>query len=263
MRTPAGYCKAVMRKGISGYNWNETGTIRMTVAEKKSSAPALRPKRVVTAKAPVRARGRARVEKIIETTIKLLETYELDDLTVMMIADLAEIGRSSIDEYFPTVSAIFRVIAERYAGEIVRNTGQLLVDLDSHSLPEIVDILIDGTVDFWNERPAAAKVHLGSDASFALRVMIKDFHRAGASVYHQWYTPDWNFEPLGDEDPLRTLSVLQYALFSESVQRHGRITDYYRSQTKLVAHGYLSQFTSAIRPMNERTRKARTPKKTA
>lgn len=212
-------------------------------------------KRAITAKAPVRARGRARVEKIVSSTIKLLEDHELGDLTIIMIADHAGIGRSSIYEYFPTVSAIVRVIAERYAGEIVRNTGRLLVDLNSHALPDIVDILIDGTIAFWNERPAAAKIHLGSDASFGLRVMIKDFHRAGASVYHQWYKPDWDLEPLADEDPFRTLSVLQYALFAESVQRYGYITDYFREQTKLVAHAYLSHYTSAIRPLSATTSK--------
>lgn len=205
---------------------------------------AAKPKGITTApKAPKRARGHERVEKIIASTIKLLEDHELGDITIMMVAQHAGIGRSSIYEFFPTVSAIFRVIAERYAHEIVENTAKLLVDLNSHSLPQIVDILIDGTVAFWNSRPAAAKVHLGSDASFGLRVMIKDFHKSGASVYHQWYTPDWDNEPLAEEDVFRTLSVLQYALWSESVQRHGHITDYFLEQTKLVAHSYLSNFT--------------------
>lgn len=218
----------------------------------KPKVVATKPKVIATKpKPPKRARGHERVEKIISSTIKLLEDHELGDITVMMVAQNAGIGRSSIYEFFPTVSAIFRVIAERYANEIVENTAHLLIDLDSHSLPQIVDILIDGTVDFWNSRPAAAKVHLGSDASFGLRVMIKDFHRAGASTYYQWYTPDWDILPLSEEDPFRTLSVLQYALFSESVQRHGLITDYFRRQTKMVAHCYLSQYTAQIAPLGD------------
>jgi AcrR family transcriptional regulator len=217
---------------------------------KKPVKKELQAKLITTApKAPKRARGHERVEKIIASTIELLENHELGDVTVAMVAQHAGIGRSSIYEFFPTIGAIFRVIAERYANEIVENTSKLLVDLNSHSLTQIVDILIDGTVEFWNSRPAAAKVHLGSDASFGLRVMIKDFHKSGASAYHQWYTPDWPIEPLAEDDPFRTLSVLQYALFAESVQRHGCITTYFRDQTKLIAHAYLSQYTTAISPL--------------
>jgi AcrR family transcriptional regulator len=202
--------------------------------------------------APVRARGRARVERIIAATADLLERHELGELTIALIADQAGIGRSSVYEFFPTVSAILQVLAERYTDEIVRHTGQLLADLDSHALPDIVDVLIDGITDFWNARPAAAKIHLGSDTPFGLRVTIKDFNRTAAAVYHQCYTPDWAMEPLGDEDPFRTLSVLQYALFAESVQRHGRITDYFRDQTRLLAHAYLSHYTAAITPLARR-----------
>jgi AcrR family transcriptional regulator len=236
----------------TGQSYSGIGVARRTLLSVANSArERVTPKSKAVAtkpKTPKRARGRDRVEKIVSSTIQLLEDHELGDITVMMVAQHAGIGRSSIYEFFPTVSAIFRVIAERYAHEIVENTAHLLIDLNSHSLPQIVDILIDGTVAFWNSRPAAAKVHLGSDASFGLRVMIKDFHRAGASVYYQWYTPDWPITPLSEEDPLCTLSVLQYALFSESVQRHGYITDYFRRQTKLVAHCYLSQYTQQIKP---------------
>jgi AcrR family transcriptional regulator len=201
-------------------------------------------------RAPVRARGRARVEKIIAATAELLTRREIDDLGIAEIADAAGVGRSSVYEFFPTVSAILHVLAERYACAVVARTGRLLVDLDSHALGDIVDILLDGSADFWNEEPAAAKLLLGSDARFSLKVMIKDLHRAGAAVYHQWHKPDWPYQPMSDEDPFCTLSVMQYALYSESVQRHGRITDHFRQQTKLIAHAYLARFTTAIRPLD-------------
>lgn len=206
------------------------------------------------ARAPIRARGRARVEKIFAATAELLVDREIEHLTVAMIADHAGIGRSSIYEFFPTVSAVLEVLAERYTNAVVARTGRLLVDLNSHALPDIVDILLDGSADFWNAEPAAAKLLLGSDARFSLRVMIKDLHRAGAAIYHQWHKPDWPHRPMSDEDPFCTLSVLQYALYSESVQRYGHITELFRAQTKFVAHAYLSQFTTAIRPLESEHR---------
>jgi AcrR family transcriptional regulator len=190
----------------------------------------------------------------VASTAALLETCELGELTIAMIADHAGVGRSSVYEFFPTVSAILHVLAERYTDAIVERTGRLLVDLNSQALPDIVDILIDGSAEFWNERPAAAKILLGSDTPFGLRVMVKDFHRAGAAVYHQWHKPDWDIRPMGDDDPFRTLSVLQHALFSESVQRHGRITEYFRNEIKLVAHAYLSHYTQAISPLSVEAR---------
>ena len=212
-------------------------------------------------KTPVRAPGRARVERIVETTIKLLKNHSLDEITISMIAVDANISRTSIYEFFPTVAAIYRVIAERYVQELDNDVKAFVLARRTTTLGQFLDTVIDAIVSYFNSHPATMKVHLGSNAQFELRAIIHNFDTVAAKMYHDLRKVEWDPKPLSEEDPFRTLVILQTSLFSASVQRHGYITDYMAEQTKIVARAYLAHYSQDVeqwRDENHPNRKSST-----
>ncbi len=64
-------------------------------------------------KRPTQSRARVTFDSIVEATDQLLDEYEIEGLTVQMIADRAGVSVGSLYQYFPTKDAIVATVIER------------------------------------------------------------------------------------------------------------------------------------------------------
>jgi len=108
----------------------------------------------------------------------------------------------------------------------------------------VVDMLVDSAVEFFNGNNAARKTMLGTGA-LEMHLIIDDFEGLCARMYHQLYNGEWDFEPLGLHDPFRHIATIQSALYTNSVQRYGIITEFMAGQVRAAARGYLREVLCA------------------
>ena len=188
-----------------------------------------------------RAPGRARVDRIIEATIELLKEHKPADISIAMIADHGEITRTSIYSHFNSVDEILGQIAIRF----VQQTG---VEVESYvrkrkpaSLEQLVTLMIKGIQTYFNQPNPAKPGALARHIPFESRHLVEDFDKVAALPYHTLWHTGWPVEPLSEEDPFRTLVVIQSAIFEASIQRHGKITDFAARQATEVALDFLAR----------------------
>ncbi len=188
-----------------------------------------------------RAPGRARVDRIIEATIELLKEHAPTDISIAMIADHGGITRTSIYSHFASVDEILGQIAIRF----VQQTG---VDVESYvrrrkpaSLEQLVTLMIKGIQNYFNQPNPAKPGALARHIPFESHHLVKDFDKVAALPYHTLWHTGWAVEPLSEEDPFRTLVIIQSAIFEASTQRHGKITDFAVKQATEAALDFIAR----------------------
>lgn len=172
-----------------------------------------------------RAPGRARIDSIIAACIELLREHRPADISIAMVAEKADIKRTSVYSHFSKVEEIYEQISVRF----VRQTGVFVEDYvrrhNPRTLEELVVLMIRGIQAYFNEPDGGSPGALAQHIPFEMRHVIEDFDKVAALPYHTLWHSGWDIEPLSDSDPFRTLVVLQSALFDMSISRHGQITD--------------------------------------
>ncbi|MNF55144.1 Bacterial regulatory protein, tetR family [compost metagenome] len=172
-----------------------------------------------------RAPGRVRVDRIIEATIELLNEHKPADISIAMIADHAAITRTSIYSHFNSVDEVLEQIAIRFVQQTGVEVERYVSRRKPASLEELVVLMIAGIQKYFNQPNPEKPGALARRVPFESRHLIREFDKVAALPYHTLWQTGWDVEPLSEEDPFRTLVIIQSAIFETSIQRHGKITD--------------------------------------
>ncbi len=204
---------------------------------------ALQPERSSTRKTPQRKPSMRKVERILDAANRLLDDYAVTDVSIAMLAEHSGVSRTTIYDFFPSVMAVYEQVAQKHVLEsydfMLRYVGQR----QPVALFDVVDTMVDAAVAYFNGNTPARKTMLGTGA-LEMHLIVEDFEGLCAGMFHQLYRGDWDFEPAGLRDPFRNLATIQSALYTNSVQRYGIITDYMAGQVKAATHGYLREVLS-------------------
>lgn len=190
-------------------------------------------------KSGTRAPGRARVEKIIKATIELLRVHQPEDITMAMLARQADITRTSIYAHFDSIEAIFEQISVRFTQETGVFVEAFVRQRDPKNLTDILTITIDGICAYFNNPDLVASDGFARHVPFDTYIVVKDFDKVSALLYHTLWDCNWPIEPLSEFDPFRLLVLLQSAFFSTSIKRYGYITESFAQQTKQMACDFI------------------------
>lgn len=182
-----------------------------------------------------RAPGRARVDRIIEATIELLKEHNPADISIAMIADHGNITRTSIYSHFASVDEILGQIAIRFIQQTGVHVERYVRRRKPVSLEQLVTLMIKGIQDYFNQPNPNTPGALARHIPFESRHLVRDFDKVAALPYHTLWHTGWAVEPLSEEDPFRTLVLIQSAIFDISIQRHGQITDFFVQQATETA----------------------------
>ena len=160
-------------------------------------------------KTPTRVPGRARVDKIINTAISLLNEHTPQDVSIAMIASRAGIKRTSIYAHFKSVSEIIDQISIRFVEQTGQYVEQYVRERNPKTLTDLVTFTIDGIYLHFN-RPSIEEgsINLAAVVPFDARKAVKDFGKISALMYHSIWKVEWPMEPLSERDPFFILVLL-------------------------------------------------------
>lgn len=186
-----------------------------------------------------RAPGRARVDRIIEVTIELLKDHKPTDISIAMIADRGKITRTSVYSHFASVEEVLEQISMRFIQQTGLHVERYIRQRRPATLEQVVVLMIKGIQDYFNQPRPAKRDALAHHVPFETRHVIRDFDKVAALPYHTLWSIDWPIKPLSDDDPFRTLVIIQSALFETSIRRHGIITDSFVEQVTEIATDFV------------------------
>jgi AcrR family transcriptional regulator len=134
-----------------------------------SSTPAKLSRRV-----PQQQRGELRMAKILEAAANVIAVAGYEAATMTAIAERAQASIGTVYEYFPNKEAVARALRLQYGDEIEERWKHLDGRAKDLSVDELVEQIIDITVQFMNDRPAyipliSANVNFKRDPAARLR----------------------------------------------------------------------------------------------
>src|SRR5215203_5063013 len=109
------------------------------------------------------ARGRRRMELILDVAEQVFGDVGYDAATTNLIATRADISPGSLYQYFANKEAIAEALADRYV-VLMKETHDVVLDADlaTVSVAEMVDQVVDALVEFNLAHPAAKSLLHGA-----------------------------------------------------------------------------------------------------
>lgn len=197
-----------------------------------------------TQKRYTQARGRARREALLVAARTLLHEREMDEITLPMVSERADIPASSTYHFFPDIRELYKELARSIAEEMALIAPK---EKAYRNWQDCVATFMDASAAHFNSDAAARQLLLGpKTAPDIKRAACHDDMRFGrvlsellGSIYH---LPQMN-------DAVRTcFYAIQIAdtFFSLSVLEHGKITERMLGEAVVGSTSYLANYLPPI-----------------
>ena len=191
---------------------------------------------------PRQKRSQQRFEAILDSAARLLETLEPEQVSVYTLAEEAGLSPPSIYHFFPDAGQVFVALAERYYKEFVDL-------LDVPLPPNLMTWQQHTAMRFsmgrahYNVSPAARRLLLGSGLSSTIRARDLENDRVMAQRSVTELCALFELTASADlVERFTELLVINDAIWTLSVHRHGVITDLYEEQARRAREAYARTF---------------------
>ncbi|MGH6650962.1 MAG: TetR/AcrR family transcriptional regulator [Sphingopyxis sp.] len=206
---------------------------------------------------PAQKRSRARFEAILDGAERLLDTLPPSAISIHAIAAEVEISPPSIYHFFPEPQLVFSALAERYLKRFEEGVLTSVPD-EVASWQDLQTLQYRAGQQWFNAHPAARQVLLGGPAwSSDIRTQDLDSNYVTAGRSIELMAQRFVMPEIPDlHDRLVEVIVINDAIWSLSIRRHGLITDAMEEQARRARIAYSRTFLPEYLPL-------RTDRKTA
>ena len=213
------------------------------------------------------ARGRARRGALLQAARSLLHQREMDEITLPMISERAEIPASSTYHFFSDIRVLYKDLARTIADEMS------LLEPDPIQFSQWRDCVaafMQASASYFNSDAAARQLLLGPKTAPDIKQAACYEDRRFGVVLHSVLNKSYHLPQI--HDPILTcFFAIQIAdtFFSLSVLEHGFITGEMVEQATIGSTSYLANYLPPIlvlrecaSPLPDKTRKKRLPART-
>lgn len=131
------------------------------------------------------ARGRLRIEKILDAADQVIQRQDGADLSLQDVAQAADLPPASLYHYFSTSQALLVELARRYhAAFEVMAARRIDHDRLTH-WSDLCAYHADLSLRFYNEHPVAMRLFLGPESGWEIRAADLATNRRIGSIYYR------------------------------------------------------------------------------
>ena len=199
------------------------------------------------AKVPVQERGKARFNAIITAAEELVLELGIDNVSSHKIAKRAGIPAASVYQYFPTMGALFAVMAEKHYAGVFSLLRDTLDDMEIRSWRDLASVIVDVAYDFYTQDKLCEILFL----DFHQGPGVNEFADSRLARMGLWFIElFYVLYKKSDLDALPeklTICVqITETVFRRSLNVHGEITETYKEEARILVLNYLGDFFSSI-----------------
>lgn len=195
------------------------------------------------------ARGRARREALLQAARALLHEWEMDEITLPMVSERAEIPASSTYHFFPDIRVLYKDLARTIADEMSLLRPEVVI---YQRWQDAVATFMRASASYFNSDAAARQLLLGPKTAPEIkRAACYDDMRFGA-VLSDLLETIYHLPPM--HDPVLTcFYAIQIAdtFFSLSVLEDGCITEHMLEEAIIGSTSYLANYLPPILRLQE------------
>lgn len=202
---------------------------------------------------PRQKRSQQRFEAILDSADRLLETLEPAQISIYTLAEEAGLSAPSIYHFFPDAGQVFVALAERYVQEFAELLDKPLPS-GIATWQQYVAARYGHGRAHYNSHAAARRLLLGSGLSATIRARDLENDRVLAQRSMAELSQLFDIAPSHDLiERFTELLVINDAIWTLSVHRHGTITDAYEEQARRAREAYARTFLPEYLPLRPAT----------
>ncbi|MGJ8669974.1 MAG: TetR/AcrR family transcriptional regulator [Oceanococcus sp.] len=194
------------------------------------------------AKVPTQVRAKERFESVLAEAEKMLVADGIFKFSIPTLAERLGMTRGSVYAYFPTHYAILNELVRRYLDELEGIFLEQSIELGKMPWKTGVDVVVQQSVTFHNEHPAARLLILGGAVTdSAYRAQDSLLRRLGGLGRAVWESQSGRVLPKSPD--IFTLAVdMAVSCYRRSVFEHGEITPAYTALASRAMIQFLTPF---------------------
>ena len=192
---------------------------------------------------PVRQRGKAKFNTLLDATETLLFEYSVDEIGLYQIAERAGTSPASVYHFFPHKNAAFLALAGRYHDAFCDLLAQPVEPTLLTGWQDLKTILMARSVQYFNSNPPAQKLFLGSGSNWEMRQKDLAWNATIAQQLVEIYDSHFAMPPMKDLAHRFAISIsITDSVWALSYALHGRITDEYALEALRAGIAYYRTF---------------------
>lgn len=191
----------------------------------------------------MQARGMKRREQLKAATRELLIEMDISEVTFADIAQRANVPKSSAYHFYANIDAIYAEVAVDYSAELLSILSVLPDYDDIAQWQDIVDILIERSIVFYEHEKAARQLIISGKTSPAIKQKDRSNDLIlSAKIYHIldsfFELPQIN----NHSDIFHIWVEIVDVIFTLSQMKYGFITTSMANEAKRAAKAYLGTY---------------------
>ena len=199
------------------------------------------------AKVPVQERGKLKFNKIVEVTEELVLKRGIDNFSHYSIAKAANIPPSSVYQYFPSIAALFAVMAEKHYMAAFFKTPEIIENMEVKSWRDLAPVIVESAYDFYTQDKISEILFL----NVFLSAGVREYSVSRVTRLGLWYKKYFMLlykksDLVGLEEKLTISLELTKTLFVRSLSVHGEIRQEYKADALIVVRKILGDFFEKI-----------------
>ena len=190
-------------------------------------------------KLPVQKRSKARLELVLQTTVKILVEQGINHCTIPEIAAQSNLPKITIYQYFPTVNHLFTILIKRYLEALQQYVLFKNESYKAWNTKAICTDLISKVAEFYNTNPAASTLILGGPVHVEglnlQEIVIEKIAQDLLQVFAQKTHP---LILVQDQDGVNLVEMV-FALMKHSFYKYGKVTQQMLDECLFVSEIYI------------------------
>jgi AcrR family transcriptional regulator len=193
---------------------------------------------------PVRQRGKAKFNVLLDATEALLLEHSTDEIGLYQIAERAGTSPASVYHFFPHKNAAFLALANRYQeGGFREILGRPIDAAQLKNWQDLKAIIMGRSVEFFNSNLAAQKLYLGSGSNWEIRQKDLAGNITTANELVRLYDLFFVMPPIKDLAKRFAISIsITDSVWALSSALYGRITEEYAQESLRAGIAYYRTF---------------------
>lgn len=174
----------------------------------------------------------------------------MSDISMIEIAELANIPRSSLYHQFSSVSDVYRALAFDLTSRGWDEIIDYVQEHDIHDPVAVFDVALDMSQDRINRDDLYKKTMLGEDTRFHILDWYDKYGRLSSERFHSVTDLLGGFSNLISNDPFYSINLMLTTMFSAEVRATGRLSDSSVSHMKRIVRTYFATVSRTAHPVS-------------
>ena len=182
-------------------------------------------------------RSQKRINRIVDAAIQIIESEDVNALSLAKVAEISGLKRTSTYKFFQTPEAIKAALATKYFMELSKDFSKRSSDINTAELSVIVLRTVEIIYDYFSSSIAAQQLVLSNTTS--LPVTKEPFHELSSSVQEFIERNIELPEFFNNDGVFRVFTQIIISIFSLNTRESGILNEVGKIEANRAAHAYI------------------------